>query len=361
MYYVQRGWRNVGWRNAVGATRLSQRQLPQRGWRFGRANAANKAAVSRMTGINMPTDIERGNTVSDIAVIIPAYNCAHTIERALASVFSQSELPGEVIIVDDGSTDLTAGTIAESEYADKVKYVRQVNGGPSKARNHALSLASKSWVAFLDADDIWSSKDKLSQQIALLNAHPHAVLVDSYARVDWHGARVITINRRKNGSEFKRFLFSNVVNATSSVVARLDCIRQIGGFAEDLRFGEDRLLWAQLAKLGEIHTLPQVTVNKFNAPDNLTSQGGENYHYRLELVERLLNLADENTGDLADIWFANIQEFLRLSFKVNDPPAYLRIYQDAIRLVGTKLHFSQYGLLAVYAKLFGSFKPLPRG
>ncbi|MDO6838797.1 glycosyltransferase family 2 protein [Paraglaciecola chathamensis] len=298
------------------------------------------------------------STPLDISVIIPAYNCAKSIENALESVFAQNTIPREVIIVDDGSTDGTQQVIAQSEYAARVTYVRQENAGPSKARNHAISLATSTWLAFLDADDLWVHKDKLRLQLELAVQHPEAVLIDSYATVDWHGEREITISRDKNGEVFQQFLYSNVINATSSVLAKRACVNEIGGFVDDLRFGEDRLLWAQLANAGEVHTLPVITVRKFNEEGNLTSKGDKNYHYRLDLVRRLLNLTNVSENELADIWFVNVQDFLRLSFKVNDTSSFLKVFTDTAKHSKKQLWFSKYGVLALYAKTFQTFKPL---
>tara|TARA_R110001583_G_scaffold116529_1_gene267304 strand:+ start:2146 stop:3051 length:906 start_codon:yes stop_codon:yes gene_type:complete len=294
----------------------------------------------------------------DISVIIPAYNCAASIKNALASVFAQRVLPNEVIIVDDGSTDDTQQVIANSEYADRVTYVKQQNSGPSKARNHAISLATSTWVAFLDADDLWVHQDKLRLQMELASTHIDAVLIDSYATVDWHGEREVIVSRDKNGKVFQQFLYSNVINATSSVLAKRASIIAIGGFVDDLRFGEDRLLWAQLAKAGEVHTLPIITVSKFNEEGNLTSKGDKNYHYRIDLVERLVKLTSVSKKELDNIWLANFEDFLRVSFKANDTSSYLNMYKDLLSHIGNKLWFSKYGLLAVYAKVLSSFKPL---
>tara|TARA_R110002124_G_scaffold47900_3_gene141849 strand:- start:179 stop:1084 length:906 start_codon:yes stop_codon:yes gene_type:complete len=296
--------------------------------------------------------------ILDISVVIPAYNCAQTIENALVSIFTQSVLPREVIIVDDGSSDHTQEVIANSEYDARIIYVKQVNAGPSKARNHGISLASSTWIAFLDADDLWVHKDKLRLQMELALKHPDAVLIDSYASVDWHGEQRITVTRDKHGEVFERFLYINAINATSSVLAKRDKIAEIGGFVDDLRFGEDRLLWAQLAKVGGIYTLPIVTVSKFNEEGNLTSKGYRNYKYRVDLVNRLLQLTSVKNNELADIWFANTSDFLRLSFKVNDTITYLMIFDDTLRRMGSKFWLSKYGLLALYAKTFRSFKPL---
>ncbi len=294
----------------------------------------------------------------DVAVIIPAYNCSQSILKALESIFMQSAQPKEVIIVDDGSKDDTQLVIQGSEYTDRVTYVKQDNAGPSKARNHAISIATAEWLAFLDADDLWIHKDKLRLQMELADKHADAVLIDSYASIDWHGQREEIESRQKDGDVLKQFLYSNIINATSSVLAKRDKIVEIGGFVDDLRFGEDRLLWAQLAKVGGVYTLPVVTVQKFNAIGNLTSKGDKNYHYRVDLVHRLLGFIEAPKAELADIWLTNVIDFFRLSFKANDPDTYLLIFNDTLKHKGATLWFSKFGFLALHAKLFNSFKPL---
>ena len=298
------------------------------------------------------------SAIADVAVIIPAYNCSKSILNALESIFMQSVLPKEVIIVDDGSKDDTQLVIENSQYASRITYVKQKNAGPSKARNHAITLATAKWLAFLDADDLWIHEDKLRLQMELAQKHADAVLIDTYASVDWHGQRVDTESRQKGGDVLKQFLYSNIINATSSVLAKRDNIVEMGGFVDDLRFGEDRLLWAQIAKVGGVYTLPIVTVKKFNAIGNLTSKGDKNYHYRVDLVNRLLEFIEAPKSELADIWLSNVIDFFRLSFKANDPATYLLIFNDTLKYKGGSLWFSKYGVLAMYAKLFDSFKPL---
>ncbi len=306
----------------------------------------------------MISNTSTSTKIVDVAVVIPAYNCSKSILKALESIFIQSELPKEVIIVDDGSKDDTQLVIQGSEYADRVTYVKQDNAGPSKARNHAISIATAEWLAFLDADDLWIDKDKLRLQMELADKHADAVLIDSYASIDWHGQREEIESRQKDGDVLKQFLYRNIINATSSVLAKREEIIDVGGFVDDLRFGEDRLLWAQLAKVGGVYTLPVVTVQKFNAIGNLTSKGDKNYHYRVDLVHRLLGFIDAPKAELADIWLTNVIDFFRLSFKANDPDTYLLIFNDTLKHKGATLWFSKFGFLALHAKLFNSFKPL---
>jgi glycosyltransferase involved in cell wall biosynthesis len=87
------------------------------------------------------------------SVIIPVYNGAATIGRALDSVTSQTQPPEEIIVVDDGSTDASAEIVAA--HAGPIRLVRQQNQGVSVARNRGAAEATGDWLAFLDADDLY--------------------------------------------------------------------------------------------------------------------------------------------------------------------------------------------------------------
>lgn len=92
------------------------------------------------------------------SVIIPAYNAAATLARAIDSVLAQTWPAHEVIVVDDGSTDATADVAAG--YGDAVRLIRQTNSGVSVARNAGAAAATGDWLAFLDADD-WYAPDRI--------------------------------------------------------------------------------------------------------------------------------------------------------------------------------------------------------
>jgi len=90
-----------------------------------------------------------------LSVIVPVYNGEKYVEEALNSIFSQEgDYEFEVIIVNDGSTDKTEEIL--QPYMDRIVYTYQQNGGPPAARNTGVKLATEDYVAFLDADDIWT-------------------------------------------------------------------------------------------------------------------------------------------------------------------------------------------------------------
>jgi glycosyltransferase involved in cell wall biosynthesis len=108
-----------------------------------------------------------------ISVVIPAYNAERYLREALESVLAQHYPALEILVIDDGSADGTGG-VAQSVAG--VRYVRQENAGAAAARNHGVQLAEGEWIAFLDADDLWTV-GKLSWQSQVLHEKPEIDIV----------------------------------------------------------------------------------------------------------------------------------------------------------------------------------------
>jgi glycosyltransferase involved in cell wall biosynthesis len=102
-----------------------------------------------------------------ITVIIPVYNCERYLAEAIDSALSQTWRPTEIIVVDDGSTDGSAAIAGR--FAPRIKYDLISHGGAGAARNRGVALAAGDYLAFLDADDLWT-KRKLESQMAIFNS-----------------------------------------------------------------------------------------------------------------------------------------------------------------------------------------------
>ena len=110
-----------------------------------------------------------------LSVVIPVYNGAKFISDALDSIFSQHYENIEVIVVDDCSTDNTIEVL--QSYPQSIKIIRnKINSGASHSRNQGIKNAEGEYIAFLDADDVWS-KNKLSRQITAMIANPSVGLI----------------------------------------------------------------------------------------------------------------------------------------------------------------------------------------
>jgi len=109
-----------------------------------------------------------------ISVIIPVYNGERYLSEAIESTLSQTFLPIEVIVVDDGSTDSSAKVA--KRFGKSVQYVFQSNNGTGVARNQGINLATGDFFAFIDQDDLWV-EDKLDRQMSVFTAYPEAEMV----------------------------------------------------------------------------------------------------------------------------------------------------------------------------------------
>jgi glycosyltransferase involved in cell wall biosynthesis len=114
-----------------------------------------------------------------ISVIIPVYNCENYLAEAIESVLEQTYKPVELIVVDDGSTDRTK-EVAQ-RYQENIAYIYQPNSGTSSARNHGVRKSKGSFLAFHDADDIWS-KNKLELQMQVFNDEPEVDAVFGHVK-----------------------------------------------------------------------------------------------------------------------------------------------------------------------------------
>ena len=147
-----------------------------------------------------------------VTVMMPAYNAAGFIGEAIDSVLAQSYADWELIVVNDGSTDATAGIVAR--YDDpRIRLITQPNGGESSARNTALDHARGEFLAYLDADDAYLPHH-LAVTVGFLDANPgcDAVYTDG-VHIDEHGRRLTTLQSRRRGP-FRGRLHEELVRAS---------------------------------------------------------------------------------------------------------------------------------------------------
>lgn len=186
----------------------------------------------------------------DVTVVIPTKDRWDLVSRtALPAALGQQGVDVEVVVVDDGSQDETPAGLARLAAVDpRVRVVRHERPrGVSAARNAGVAAARAPWLAFLDDDDIWSPH-KLTAQLCALT---HAGASWCYARaiaVDATGQPLYDYYFPEPGALAHQLLAAAVVPAgASNVVARVDLVRQLGGFDERFLHLEDWDLWIRLA------------------------------------------------------------------------------------------------------------------
>jgi glycosyltransferase involved in cell wall biosynthesis len=176
-----------------------------------------------------------------VTVIIPTYNRASTIHRALDSVLSQTHRGFELIVVDDGSEDHTFRIIRD--LGSRVRYVRQERSGPSAARNLGIRMARTDLFAFLDSDDWWD-EDKLSVQLEEMEKKPEYLI--SHTQEIWYRNGNLLTQKKKH-RKYHGHIFDTCLPicavSMSTVVARRDLFDEVGMFDESLPCCEDYDFW----------------------------------------------------------------------------------------------------------------------
>ena len=177
-----------------------------------------------------------------ISVVIPCFNSAATIERALRSVEHQTIKPHEVLVVDDASSDNTVSIIEQFARASSlnIRVIKQsVNGGPSVARNTAWNVATSEFIAFLDADDQWHPQKlelqlgvMLDNRTCVMSFHDH--LFGSSEQFENLPFTPIT-----SQATLRNYLLRNR-SATPTVMLRTTITER---FLNTKRYAEDYLLW----------------------------------------------------------------------------------------------------------------------
>jgi glycosyltransferase involved in cell wall biosynthesis len=189
-----------------------------------------------------------------VAVVIPCYCCADTIERAVISVVNQAMLPKEIILVDDGSPDAgkTARMLSEIQhrYTGDMTFTivtLRHNQGPAAARNAGWNSSGQPFIAFLDADDAWHPK-KIAIQYTWMDAHPRAVLtghlsITKHEDAEWNKLPDRWKSWRVTG---RRLLLRNSFPTRSVMLHRSLEFR----FDPSKRYAEDYLLWLEMIMAG---------------------------------------------------------------------------------------------------------------
>jgi len=187
-----------------------------------------------------------------VSVVIPAYQCAGTISKALDSVFAQTFTAYEVILVNDGSPDSPKLRRVLAPYLVRIRYIQQANRGPSGARNAGIQRAQGKYIAFLDSDDFWL-EHHLENQVRLLAQDPSLGLVYANPLILDGSTPVgdaFGLIPQSSPVTFQSLALETSRIPTSSVVASREQIVKAGFFDETMRRCEDFDLWLRMAHNG---------------------------------------------------------------------------------------------------------------
>ncbi len=210
-----------------------------------------------------------------VSVVIPTYNCATFLSKAIHSAYSQSRPALEVVVVNDGSTDGTLELLERLRSTLPANFVfdSQPNGGEAAARNRGVALARGQYIAFLDADDAWLP-DKLERQMQLFERDPALALTfTAYHRISTAGgSELICLPDWQPTTECAlQHLVEGCCITPSTVVVRRDALLEVGDF-KSLPMGVDWEMWLRLTVAGHrMEYLPQPLTEYYWHGANMSS------------------------------------------------------------------------------------------
>lgn len=231
-----------------------------------------------------------------VSVVLPVYNGLPYLHAAISSILSQSFEDFELIIIDDGSVDGSASVLDDFD-DHRIRFFQQANQGLARTLNHGISLACGTYVARQDQDDL-SHPDRLTLQVAYMEAHKDCVLLGSWAQIMEVDRLVQRFHRHPVDDPTLRYqlLFNNPF-VHSSVLFPRSVFQHVGGYSTDLarQPPEDYELWSRLSRLGSVANLGQVLVTYREIPGSMSRNGPSPFR------RRLIMLCAENIATAAGI------------------------------------------------------------
>ena len=224
-----------------------------------------------------------------VSVIIPSYNRADYVSRAIDSVLTQTYRDFEIIVVDDGSSDATKEVV--TAYGPPVRYVYQENRGPGAARNHGIRVAAGAYLGFLDSDDVWVPTF-LEKTVVALDGHPEVGVVTGGiylgpmdrkipSHLDGIETGVWELSPGLSGDWIPRVLSGF---CPAALLARAEVVRKYGGYYEQrCMLGEDVYLWIQVVLNHKVYRIREPLLWYDTATSGLGLSSGK-AHYPLEPV-----------------------------------------------------------------------------
>jgi len=243
-----------------------------------------------------------------VSVIIPTYNRAHLVGRAIQSVLNQTYKDFELIIVDDGSTDNTKEAVKEFQKKDKrIRYIRhKENKGGSATRNTGIRVANGEYIAFLDSDDEWLS-EKLERQIGFFEQSTDniGIVYCGYQYISDRTEKIIS-EKPPYKKVFNEIDLVNMYKVkTSTILIKKPIVSKIIGFDPLLESFQDWDFSLRVAKHCTFRQLSDILVRCYVHEDRITS----NIKAKIRGLERVLekHLAKFTKDPRA---FSNQQRFL---------------------------------------------------
>jgi glycosyltransferase involved in cell wall biosynthesis len=233
-----------------------------------------------------------------VSVIIPTFNRARKVVRAIESVLSQTFVDYEILVIDDGSTDGTSKALAEFK-GPITTLAHSTNQGVSAARNTGILRSNAPLVAFLDSDDYWLP-EKLAKQLVFFKTYPQTIACQTEEIWMRNGRRVNPKKKhlKPSGDIFKPSLKLCLVSPSATMLKR-SLLEKVGLFDESLPACEDYDLWLRIACLYPVYLIKQpLVIKEGGSSDQLSSLHKGMDKFRIKALVKLIKSCALNPRQL---------------------------------------------------------------
>ena len=242
--------------------------------------------------------------------MIPVYNGEKTIAETIESALNQSFSNFEIIVINDGSQDSTLDAITSIQDS-RIKIFSYPNAGTSASRNRGVDQSSGEFIAFLDADDLWTS-DKLEAQLAALQENPDAAVayswtnfIDETGQVSGHGS-----HRTVNGDVYAELLLFNFLDNGSNPLIRRQALTKVGSFDESLSHAEEWDIYLRLAAHYHFICVPFPQILYRVTTNSASSNVSKMETASLQVLERAYKQSPKSQQVLKKQSFAYLYKYL---------------------------------------------------
>jgi len=220
--------------------------------------------------------------MTKISVVCPTYNSENFVEKTLFSVFQQTRLPDELILIDDGSNDSTVSLLRNliSNYGEHIKcmIIENNHRGPGAARNTGIMAATGDWVAFLDSDDLWYPQ-KLAEAESRLRECPGVNFLchNEISKLVSGSEKRLEYDKKYNVTRpLPQQLFHANLFSTSAVICKRQILVDSNGFDEHLMSAQDYELWLRLSPSINVMFINRILGEYVHRSGNITSRNYKN-------------------------------------------------------------------------------------
>lgn len=257
-----------------------------------------------------------------ISVLTAAYNAEKTIVETYESIQNQTFSDFEWIVINDGSEDQTL-ELLKGIQDKRLKIFSYKNSGVCDARNRAISHATGEFIAFIDADDLWTP-NKLASQLAALQKSPKAGIAYSWTHFKYENEEYSHSDTTScfEGNVYANLLIGNFLHTTSNPLIRREAIDSIGYFDPALKASEEWDLYLRLAAKWEFAFVPEIQVIYRQSSNSLSYNVEVMEETAITVIEKAYKVAPEELyylkkRSISEVFRYSAQQYLR--FKNTNP------------------------------------------